>query len=1211
VAFVTKSEGSSVREPIAIIGIGCRFPGQAVSPASFWRLLVDGVDTIREIPPDRFDLAEVFDSDPAVPGKIYSRWGAFVDGIDQFDPGFFGFSRREAVRIDPQHRMLLETAWEAFEDARLPGERLAGSATGVFVGISTHDYPDIQAYPGNRALIDAHTNSGGAVSIASNRISYVYDLRGPSFSVDTACSSSLVAAHLACQSLWGGECDLALVGGVQAVLTPEVSIGFSKASMLSPDGRCKAFAAEANGYVRGEGAGAIVLKPLGRALADGDRIYALIRGSAINEDGRTSGMTVPSLDAQQAALRDAYRRSGVRPGDVHYVEAHGTGTVVGDPIEAEALGSVLACDRPAGGVLRIGSVKTNIGHLEAASGIAGLIKAVLTLHHRWIPPSLHASNPNPAIPFADLRVRVVGAGEAWPADAPAFAGVNSFGFGGANAHVVLEGAPRSGARSTTATVAAQAAPAGDDRSELLVISARSPESLQRLAREYRETLLASGAPPLSDLAAAAALERTHHDYRLGVVGRDRETVADNLDAFVNGESRADVIFGRAPHGEEPRIVFVFTGMGPPWWGMARSLLSTEPVFRSVIDECDRLFRRHGTWSLVDELMADEAHSRVSGAELAPAANFAVQAGLLAVWKSWGVTPAAVVGHSAGEIASAYAAGALDLEDAVRVAFYRGFLQQRASGLGGMMAAGERLDVLQPLLDRYPGRVAVAAVNSPTSLTLCGDHDAIAEIAATLEQRQTFCRVMSVDVPYHSHHLEMIQGDTLEALAGLRTHTPSVPIISEVTGEWMRDEPFDAAYWWRNTREPVRFADAVLRLIADGHTTFVEVGPHPVLAASIAECLKHAGVAGTCLPSLRRNEDDRRILLRTAAALHAHNAPIEWEGVLGRPRCRVDLPSYPWNKERVWFEGVKPEATAADTRRDHTRILGSRVRAVQPHWETNLASPALGYIADHRIHDAIVFPGAAYVAMALDAAADLGYANPMLEGVEFRKALFLPDDMRTRVQAVFDPSSRGLSVHAQPDGDADAPWVAHASCRVAAAGSSEGGAGRTLADLRARCTTPLPREVFYAELKRRGFTFGWNRSRWETAKRSASSGCPRPVRSRSPDGYTRRSSMPACRCSSPPSPAARRRGNDRRDSCPPTPPESRRTRRSAPRSGATRCSRNRPPTASPARSRSSTTRVPACSRSKGCARRRSKACTATRGPPPASATRTNCGGRSGR
>jgi 1-acyl-sn-glycerol-3-phosphate acyltransferase len=1050
-----------VREPVAIIGIGCRFPGHVTSPASFWRLLVDGIDAIREIPPERFDLTDLFDGDPAAAGKIYSRWGAFVDGIDQFDPGFFGFSRREAVRIDPQHRMLLETAWEALEDAHLPAERVAGSATGVFVGISTHDYPDIQAYPANRALIDAHTNSGGAVSIASNRISYVYDLRGPSFSVDTACSSSLVATHLACQSLWNGECDVALVGGVQAVLTPEVSIGFCKASMLSPDGRCKAFAAEANGYVRGEGAGMLVLKPLSRARADGDRIYALVRGSAINEDGRTNGMTVPSLAAQQSVLRDAYRRAGVPPEAVHYVEAHGTGTVVGDPIEAEALGTVLACDRPAGHELRVGSVKTNIGHLEAASGIAGLIKAVLTLHHRWIPPSLHAQNPNPAIAFADLHLRVVGAGEPWPDAAPAFAGVNSFGFGGANAHVILEGAPRS---EPTGNAEAPHA----ERSELLVVSAKSQASLQQLARAYREILIGEAAPALPDLCAAAALERTHLDYRLGVVGRDRDTIADNLDAFVNGETRADVVAGRAPHGPDAPIVFVFTGMGPPWWGMARSLLSSEPVFRAVIDECDGLLRRHASWSLVDELMADETRSRVASAELAPAANFAVQAGLLALWESWGIRPAAVVGHSAGEIAAAYAAGALALEDAIRVAFYRGFLQQRASGRGGMLAVGDGIAALQPLLDEYVGRIAVAAVNSPAAVTLCGDHDAIAALAVTLEQRRTFCRVMSVDVPYHSQHLDIIHDDTLAALAGLRTLTPRVPIVSEVTGDWMRDAPFDAAYWWRNTREPVRFADAALRLIADGYTTFVEVGPHPVLAASINECLKHAGVEGACLPSLRRNDDDRRVLLRTLAALHARGVSVEWARVLGRPARRVDLPPYPWNKERVWFEGV--QADAAPEARDHTRILGTRVRTVQPLWETNLASPALKYIADHRIHDAIVFPGAAYVAMALDAAADLGQSHPVLEHVEFHKALFLPDDMRVRVQAVFDPSSRGLTVHAQPDGNVDAPWSAHASCVIAAAQAGEP-AAKDLAAARARCGTPLSHDAFYGELKRRGFTFG--------------------------------------------------------------------------------------------------------------------------------------------
>lgn len=1061
-----------MREPIAIIGVGCRFPGGASSAAAFWRLLIDGVDAIREVPSDRFDLTRLFDPDPVVPGKIYSRWGGFVDGIDLFDPSFFGFSRREALRIDPQHRMLLETAWEALEDAGLPADRLAGSPTGVFIGISTHDYPDMQTYPSNRALIDAHTNSGGAGSIAANRISYVYDLRGPSFAVDTACSSSLVATHLACQSVWNGECDLALVGGVQALIAPEVTIGFCKASMLSPDGRCKAFAAEANGYVRGEGAGVIVLKPLSRALADGDPIYALVRGSAINEDGRTSGMTMPSLVAQQQVLRDAYRHAGVRPGEVCYVEAHGTGTVVGDPIEAEALATVLACERPPGEVLRIGSVKTNIGHLEAASGIAGLIKAILVLKNRQIPPSLHSRTLNPSIPFDEFRLRVVAAGEAWPDEAPALAGVNSFGFGGANAHVVLEGPPRSETRPSIAVMPSDAPAAAGDRAELLVVSARSPESLHQLARAYRDLVLAADAPRVSDLVAAAALHRFHHEHRLGVVGSDRETLADNLDAFVNGEARADVVTGRAPHGPAPRIVFLFTGMGPVWWGMGRQLLEREPVFRAVIEDCDRLFRRHATWSLLDELNADEAHSRVAGAEFAPAANFALQAALLALWDSWGIRPSVVVGHSAGEIAAAYAAGALDLEEAVRVAFFRGLLQHRASGRGGMLAVGQGLDALQPLLDLYAGRVAVAAVNSPASVTLSGDHEAIAEINGALEKRGTFCRVMSVEVPYHSHHLDSIRADMLAALGGLRTQPPTVRIVSEVTGDWADQEPFDAEYWWRNTREPVRFGDAVLRLVAEGYSTFLEVGPHPVLGASVHECLKHAGASGMCLPSLRRNEDDCRILLRTLAGLYSRGATVKWNAALGRPQTRVTLPLYAWNKERVWLDGAQAEPTYSGSNGNDTRILGSRVRAVQPHWEVNLASPALDYVQDHRIHGAVVFPGAAFVAMALDAAADLGHAQPTLDDIEFKKALFVPDDLGLRIQTVYEAGVRALTIHAQKrDDEVSNGWVAHAACRLSAMPRVLRPDEDELEAIRQRCLRPLAKEEFYGELSQRGFTFG--------------------------------------------------------------------------------------------------------------------------------------------
>ncbi len=1015
------------------------------------------------MPPDRFDLSRVFDPDPAAPGKMYTRWGGFVDGIDQFDAGFFGFSRREAVRIDPQHRMLLEVAWEALEDAGLRADRLAGSATGVFVGISTHDYGDFQAQPQTRAIIDAHTNSGGAGSIAANRISYVYDFRGPSFVVDTACSSSLTALHLACQSLRSGECSLALAGGVQAVLAPELTIGFCKASMISPDGRCKAFAAEGNGYVRGEGAGLVALKPLSHAIADGDRVYAVVRGTAINEDGRTNGMTVPGLWSQQAVLRQAYQQAGIAPGAVHYVEAHGPGTAVGDPIEAEALATVLACERPAGEVLRIGSVKTNIGHLEAASGIAGLIKAALVATHRHIPASLHFKTPNPAIPFSDYRLRVVAEPEAWPDGAPVYIGINSFGFGGANAHVVLEGPP-------SQELPHQAAVTANDvpRETLLFLSARGPESLLGLARSYRARLLGPDVPPIADLAAAAAAQRAHHDHRLAVVGRDADQLADNLDAYLNQETRADVATGRALHSRPPRVVFVFAGMGPQWWGMGRQLLASEPVFRDVIEQCDRLIRRHADWSLIDELMRDQAESRVAEADLAQPVNFAFQAALLALWCSWGVEPAAVVGHSAGEIAAVYATGALDLGEAVRVAFYRGLLQHRATGKGRMLAVGQGIEATQSLVDDYAGRVSVAAINSPLSVTLSGDADAIEAINAVLQARGVFSRVMAVQVPYHSHHMNSIEGDLLEALAGLTLRAPAVPIVSEVTGEWAGDTTFDAAYWWRNIRQPVLFGAAVQTLIAEGHDLFLEVSPHPVLGQSVNECLAAAGAAGVALPSLRRNESDRAMMLRAVGGLATRGVDVRWETVIGPPRSRVPLPLYPWHRERVWLDA--PASAREEDSASDTGILGHRVRAVQPQWEVNLASPALAYIGDHRIHGAIVFPGAGYVAMGLEMAAAVAPAPALvLEDIEFRKALFVPEGIPLHLQALYEPASRQVRMHAEsaPGGDA---WSLHAACRLAAAPAAAA-APADFDAIRARCARPLSHDEFYAEVAQRGFTFG--------------------------------------------------------------------------------------------------------------------------------------------
>jgi len=577
------------QDDIAIVGMACRFPGGAVNPQAFWTLLEQGFDAITDPPASRTGFTELFDPDPKKPGRTYLRRGGFIEGVDLFDAPFFGLSPRETIHVDPQHRLLLEMVQEACEDAGIPSTALAGTRTGVFIGISTHDYGDTQMYPQHRGYIDMHTNSGTATSIAANRISFTYDLRGPSLSIDTACSSALTALHIACQSLRTGDCDTAIAGGVQLLLTPELTIGFSKASMLSRDGECRAFDAAANGYVRSEGSGVVLLKPLRDALDAGDRIYAVIRATSINQDGHTPSMTMPSAAAQQAMIEDALAKAGVAPGDVQYVETHGTGTPVGDPIEATAVGMALSKGRPDGELCAIGSVKTNVGHLEAASGMTGVIKVALSLWHRRVPPSLHFRHPPDAIDLRALRLRVVTESEAWPASngAVPLAGVNSFGFGGANAHVLLQAAPERTPQRTPEP----------EIPRLLAISAKTPEALKSFASAYADLL--RGEVSLRDICYTASERRAHFDWRLAVTATSREDFAMRLDDFVSGVANANVTSGRVAAGTTPRLAFVFSGMGPQWWGMGRQLRASEPVFRRTLEQCDAALRPHSGWSLLE------------------------------------------------------------------------------------------------------------------------------------------------------------------------------------------------------------------------------------------------------------------------------------------------------------------------------------------------------------------------------------------------------------------------------------------------------------------------------------------------------------------------------------------------------------------------------------------------------------------------------------
>src|SRR5579872_5522125 len=724
-------------EPIAIVGIGCRFPG-ANDPAAFWQLLRNGVDAISEVPADRFDQNAFYDPDPAIPGKMNTRWGGFLDQADRFDARFFGISPREVSCMDPQQRLLLEVAWEALQDAGQAPERLTGTRAGVFIGIATNDYGRLQWDDLER--IDAYAGTGNALSIAANRISYVFDFRGPSIALDTACSSSLVAVHQACCSLRSGESTLALAGGVNLILSPAITINFSKAGAMAPDGRCKTFDSRANGYVRSEGAGIVILKPLTQALADRDPIYAVIRGSAVNQDGRSNGLMAPNPRAQEAVLREAYRRAAVSPGDVQYVEAHGTGTLLGDPIEAKALGAVLALNRSPRRPCLLGSVKTNLGHLEAAAGIAGLIKVALALHHREIPPSLNFEQPNPHIPFDQLGLRVQTTLEPWPAEpaAPALAGVSSFGFGGTNAHVVLQEARLTDFSGTPSAGYAN----GDHPSEirntnptyLLPLSARSPEALRSLARDYQDLLTsAESTSALHDICYSASARRSHHEHRLAVTGNSTAQLAEGLEAFLRGEVRPGWSSGHRLSDRRRKLVFVFPGQGSQWFGMGRTLLKQEAVFREAVERCDRAMRPHGNWSLLAELTAsDPAHSRLNEVDVLQPALFAIQVALAALWRFWGIEPDAVVGHSMGEIAAAYVAGALTLEDAAQVICSRSRIVRSTIGHGAMAAVELSMADARRALIGYEDRVSIAVSNGPTSTVLSGDLAALEAIVSRLQ-----------------------------------------------------------------------------------------------------------------------------------------------------------------------------------------------------------------------------------------------------------------------------------------------------------------------------------------------------------------------------------------------------------------------------------------------------------------------------------------------
>ncbi|NER88733.1 type I polyketide synthase [Moorena sp. SIO3A2] len=890
-------------EPIAIIGIGCRFPG-AENPEAFWQLLCDGVDAITEIPKTRWDLDDLYDSDPDTPGKMNSRYGGFLPQVDQFDPHFFGISPQEATAMDPQQRLLLEVAWEALEDAGQVRDHLAGSRTGVFVGISNNDYS--YTHPEYSTQPQGYDLTGNALNIAAGRLSYLFDFKGPAIAIDTACSSSMVAVHLACQSLWTRESTLALAGGVNIILSPIGHIALSKLKALSPDGRCKAFDAKANGYVRSEGAGCIVLKPLSQALADNDPIYATIRGSAVNHDGRSKGLTVPDGSAQEELIAQALDNAGVAPSEISYIEAHGTGTPLGDPMEMIALASVLATDRQEGNYCAVGAVKTNIGHLEAAAGIASLIKVALSLKHQQLPPSLHFEDPNPDIPFDTLPLRVQQTLSPWPEEfGLAKAGVSSFGFAGTNAHVILEQAPES------SQVPDQTRPLKPPY--LLPLSAHSPEAVKSLAQAYQDWLATRDIDPtlLEDICYTASVRRTNHQHRLAVVVNSPEDAKERLQDLLQDPSDVDLAGGSEGNNHPPNLVFVCSGQVPQWWGMGRELLQSEPVFRGAIEECDALIRSQANWSLLAELTADESESRLGETEIAQPAIFALQVALARLWRSWGIEPKAVVGHSLGEVAAAHIAGTLSLTDAVKLICDRGRVMQQATGNGKMAAlelsvadTEQLLSEYDPIFESANPNLGIAAINSPTSTVVSGESTAMELFLEFLAQRQrsVLCQLLPVNYALHSSQMEPFQEELVQTLEGIEPQPETIPIYSTVTGSSSQGSAFDAIYWGQNIREAVRFAPAIEALVEAGHTIFLEISPDPVLSGYIAQTLNHLDQAGVVLPSLRPSQGERATMLTSLGKLYTQGFTVALHKLFRSSNSRVvSLPCYPWQKERYWVE----------------------------------------------------------------------------------------------------------------------------------------------------------------------------------------------------------------------------------------------------------------------------------------------------------------------
>ncbi|WPB81675.1 type I polyketide synthase [Archangium violaceum] len=1069
-------------EPIAIIGMGCRFPGGADDPRSYWQLLRAGVDAVGKIPADRWDAEAYYAQEPDADWKMSVREGGFLSQpIAAFDCEFFGLSPREANYVDPQQRLMLEVAWEALEDAGIAPSSLAGSDTGVYVGFLSSDYGRVP-FNAIQTRDLPYMGTGNELSFSAGRVSYVLGLQGPSMVVATACSSALVSAHLACQALRQGECSLALAGGVNLILHPDNNIVLSKMRALAPDGRSKTFDASANGYGRGEGCGVLVLKRLSDAQRDKDRILAVIRGSAVNHDGPSGGLTVPNGPAQEKLLRKALESAGLAPSDVQYVEAHGTGTPLGDPIELRALDAALGQGRSPEEPLLVGSAKTNLGHLESAAGAAGMIKVVLSLRNGELPPHLHLRNPNPTVDWAQLRLSIPTRLTPWRAGArPRVAGISGFGLSGVNAHVLIEEAPPESPRVQEELPRPL---------HVLALSARNPEALGALVQSYEQALGGPGlaSESLEDICFTANTGRAHFRHRLAVIGASRDAVRDQLKAVLEGRSPPSVPQGKIEG--QPRTAFLFTGQGAQGLGMGEELFRTEPSFRQTLLRCDEVLRPLMGQSLISLLYPperdDSARARLNETGYTQPALFALEYALARLWMQWGIVPDFVMGHSVGEFVAACVAGVFTLEEGLELIATRARLMQSLPTGGAMASVAAEPAEVEELLPRYAGQLSIAALNGPRSVVISGRQGAVSDCLGELSKRGRRCTPLQVSHAFHSALMEPILEEFSRAVEKVRLQQPGIPLISNLSGQEAGAEIVNPRYWVEHLRKHVSFARGMETLNQAGVRVFLEVGPKPTLVTMGQSCITEGDKLW--LASLRPERSDWQQMLESLGALYVAGAPVKWQGLeAGRDRRKVALPSYPFQRREHWMEltgtawdrqGVRTQGSTGGER-VHP-LLGrrqespSRVRQ----FESSLGPSRQAFLRDHGVYGQVVMPGAAYVEMGLAAGAALfGSAGGTVDELAFSQALFLPDEGERRVHLLYTPEgdrAGRFEIFSQEEahgGESEPSWTLHAHGKLSAAAVSAPGERVDLRRLRTELTREVPVDGYYEKLGRAGLAYG--------------------------------------------------------------------------------------------------------------------------------------------